>query len=184
MVGCGVGVGVVGACWLWIGLNANWLCCNALAGITCTFPIPGIFWTGILCRFGIEVMFGTWIIFAPGRIVCPKFKLLAGITVYCCPPAPVNVIGWPPACKRLTGVAFCALLASGLVILFADTDWTVIEGVEAAETNRGLVLTFYDVFLQRYYLMWKIEKRLTRLLVPSRSVVAQQTRVELAGFGR
>lgn len=100
----------VGVAWVWAGwgvvcAGCAWPCdwvkvdacigvstlfpLNALAGITWTFPRPGIFWTGNAC---MPAMLGIWMMFAfAGRICC---NACVGITVNCCPCAFVMVMGW------------------------------------------------------------------------------------------
>lgn len=75
--------------------------CNALAGITCTLPKPGIFCTGIDCKKPLVAFIPAagWIC-----IMLPLLTLLimlpccavkfanadAGISVNCCPCAPIH----------------------------------------------------------------------------------------------
>lgn len=95
-------------------------------------------------------------ILAPWRNGWLKLRLLAGMTVYCCPPAPVNVIGWLPAWSKLTGVLWA--FESVQAMLFALTDCTVILGVEAVDckapkNNNYNLYNYYKCFYE-YNITW------------------------------
>jgi hypothetical protein len=148
-----------GPCWgteVPDGDKPNWLWApteSALAGINCTLPSPGIFWSGIAW---ILLKLGTWIMLLPARIAatppaCARFaRLVAGITVTCWPWEPANVICWGWECPSIT------LCPAAGCWLWTVTWWLLVVSVPAELLARLGAGTVWNKCFIRFIDSWVI----------------------------